>query len=91
MRRWSVGMVIVMAGVLVSQTRHSAVSKEDLLWRHRNRGKAFYENPTAQTQAVEEFRKAFALAPDSARERLNYGLALLRAVIEEVDRAQRLR
>ncbi len=45
----------------------------------RNLGKAFYENPTTQKQAVEEFRRALALAPNSAREQLNYGLALLRA------------
>ncbi len=48
------------------------------LWHHRNLGKAFYENPTTQRQAVDEFRKALALAPDSVRERINYGLALLR-------------
>ena len=52
---------------------------EDRLWRYRNLGKAFYENPTTQRQAVEEFRKARDLAPASARETLNYGLALLRA------------
>lgn len=51
----------------------------DRLWQHRNLGKAFYENPTTQRQAVEEFRQALALAPESARERVNYGLALLRA------------
>lgn len=49
------------------------------LWHHRNLGKAFYENPTTQYQAVEQFEQALALAPDSARERLNYGLALLKA------------
>lgn len=54
-------------------------SPAEQLARHRNLGKAFYENPTTQNEAVEEFRKAFALAPDSARERLNFGLALLRA------------
>lgn len=53
--------------------------KDELLWQHRNRGKAFYENPTTQQLAVDEFRKALALDPDSPRERLNYGLALLRA------------
>src|SRR6266567_285886 len=57
----------------------SAHVKEDELWRHRNLGKAFYENPTTQIQAVDEFKKALDLAPNSARERLNYGLALLRA------------
>jgi len=57
----------------------SARVKEDELWRHRNLGKAFYENPTTQIQAVDEFKKCMELAPNSARERLNYGLALLRA------------
>ena len=52
---------------------------DERLARHRNLGKAFYENPTTQNEAVEEFRKALALAPQSPRERLNYGLALLRA------------
>ena len=52
---------------------------EEALARHRNLGKAFYENPTTQAQAVDEFRKALALAPGSARERINHGLALLRA------------
>jgi Tfp pilus assembly protein PilF len=52
---------------------------EERLWRFRNLGKAFYENPTTQVQAVDEFKKALDLAPTSARERLNYGLALLRA------------
>ncbi len=52
---------------------------EERLARHRNLGKAFYENPTTQVQAVDEFKKALDLAPNSAREQLNYGLALLRA------------
>jgi tetratricopeptide (TPR) repeat protein len=68
---------------------------EELLWRYRNLGKAFYENPTTQQQAVEEFRKALALAPASARETLNYGLALLRAGrvaegIVQLQKAQKL-
>jgi tetratricopeptide (TPR) repeat protein len=54
-------------------------SREDLIWQHRNLGKAFYENPTTSQEAVTEFRKALDLNPGSARERLNYGLALLRA------------
>jgi len=49
------------------------------LARYRNLGKAFYENPTTQKQAVEQFRLALALAPNSTREQVNYGLALLRA------------
>src|SRR5215831_18692389 len=51
----------------------------DALARHRNLGKAFYENPTTQQKAVDEFKAALDLAPASARERINYGLALLRA------------
>jgi Tfp pilus assembly protein PilF len=54
-------------------------SKAEEIVRHRNLGKAFYENPTTQALAVDEFRKALELAPESARERLNYGLALLHA------------
>jgi tetratricopeptide (TPR) repeat protein len=65
----------------------------DELWNHRNLGKAFYENPTTQQLAVDEFKKALDLAPASARERLNYGLALLRAArtadaIAELQRVQ---
>jgi len=59
-------------------------SRDDRLWQHRNLGKAFYENPTTQKQAVAEFRDALALSPGSVRERLNYGLALLKA--GDVDR-----
>lgn len=55
-----------------------APSPQEQLWQHRNLGKAFYENAATLTQAVEEFKKALDLAPDSPRERLNYGLALLR-------------
>ncbi len=49
------------------------------IWQYRNLGKAFYENPTTHKEAVDELRRALALAPNSIRERLNYGLALLRA------------
>jgi hypothetical protein len=54
-------------------------ANEARLWHYRNLGKAFYENPTTQKQAVEEFHQALALAPNSPREQLNYGIALLRA------------
>src|SRR5436190_15619842 len=53
--------------------------RDEALWTHRNLGKAFYETPGMQTQAVAEFRKALDLDPESAREHVNYGLALLRA------------
>jgi tetratricopeptide (TPR) repeat protein len=65
------------------------------LWHHRNLGKAFYENPTTQQEAVDEFRKALKLAPRSVREQINYGLALLRAGdvtagVTELQKAQKL-
>src|SRR3974390_1164408 len=69
-------------------------SVEERLWHHRNLGKAFYENPTTQVQAVDEFKKALDLAPNSAREQVNYGLALLRAGrtkegVEELQKVQK--
>ena len=54
-------------------------STDERLWRFRNLGKAFYENPTTQAQAVDEFKKALDLAPTAKREQVNYALALLRA------------
>lgn len=54
-------------------------SPQERLWHYRNLGKAYYENPTTQIQAVGVFKKALDMAPDSPRERLNYGLALIRA------------
>jgi tetratricopeptide (TPR) repeat protein len=65
-----------------------------MLWHHRNLGKAFYENPTTQKEAVEQFREALDIAPDSVRERVNYGLALLKngdtkAAVEELEKAQK--
>lgn len=45
----------------------------------RNLGKAFYENPTTQKEAVATLKQAWDLAPKSTREHLNYGLALLKA------------
>src|SRR5690349_7143303 len=69
-------------------------STGDRLWQYRNLGKAFYENPTTSAEAVEQFRQALELAPDSPRERLNYALALIKAGraeagIAELERVQR--
>ena len=64
---------------LVTQPSCSRRSTGELLSEHRNLGKAFYENPATQKEAVEEFRKALDLAPHSVREKVNYALALLRA------------
>lgn len=66
-----------------------------LLQEVRNLGKAFYETPGSSRQAVEQLKKALDLNPGSAREHLNYGLALLRAGrrdegMAEVARAQRI-
>src|SRR5207244_3100655 len=82
------------AALLLIGGAFSAVSKEEELSRLRNLGKAFYENPTTHAEAVEIFKKALDLAPESARERVNYGLALLRAGktkegVEELEKAQR--
>ncbi len=63
---------------------------ENALDRHRNLGKAFYENPTTKQEAVEEFRQARAIAPDSVREKLNYALALLKAEGHEQEAVQLL-
>lgn len=49
------------------------------LWEYRNLGKAFYENPDTHQQAAEQLKKALDASPGSVRERVNYGLALLRA------------
>src|SRR5260370_33168093 len=70
-------LVVLFCFVLFAAPPNSAL--EERLWKHRNLGKAFYENPTTQAQAVAEFKQALDLAPSSTRERLNYGLALLKA------------
>jgi tetratricopeptide (TPR) repeat protein len=80
-----------LAWMLLAQTGRPDQAQ---LWHYRNLGKAFYENPTTQKQAVDEFKKALTLAPDSVRERVNYGLALLRAGdvshgVEELQKAQK--
>src|SRR5262245_41050686 len=70
----------LLLGVVWVTSRVSAQQPNaDALAQHRNLGKAFYENPTTQQQAVAEFKAALDLAPNSARERVNYGLALLKA------------
>ena len=80
-----------MKGV-VALAADPGTSREGLA-RYRNLGKAFYENPTTHAQAVEEFRKALDLS-GSPIDRLNYGLALLRAgrareAVETLERVQK--
>ena len=77
-----------------AQTQRSS-AEQIALQEARNLGKAFYETPGSSQQAVEQLKKALDLNPGSAREHLNYGLALLRAGqreegMEQVVRAQRI-
>jgi tetratricopeptide (TPR) repeat protein len=96
-RGWGIAGVLVVAlvAVLARGVRVAAQAPPaEALAQARNLGKAFYENPTTQLQAVGEFKKALDLNPDSARERINYGLALLRAAktpegIAELEKAQK--
>jgi Tfp pilus assembly protein PilF len=82
------GLAVAIA--LLLQVACSRQNSEDLLAQHRNLGKAFYENPTTKQEAVQEFEQALKLAPDSAREKLNYALALLRASGHDEEAVQRL-
>lgn len=82
MRRIGVPVIaggVLLAALLLVRAADRVPVSEEQLWRYRNLGKAFYENPTTQLQAVGEFKQALDLNPKSARERLNYGLSLLRA------------
>jgi tetratricopeptide (TPR) repeat protein len=96
MRRWALRIALAsgIGLVLVGQCSAQRALQREALWHHRNLGKALYENPTTHAEAVEEFRKALELAPNSARERVNYGLALLRdgkvkEGIVELERSQK--
>ncbi|MBI2820929.1 MAG: VCBS repeat-containing protein [Acidobacteria bacterium] len=75
----SIALVLATGTWLLLSGQNPISVEEERIWQHRNLGKAFFENPTTQLQAVDEFSKALDLAPDSSRERLNYALALLRA------------
>jgi tetratricopeptide (TPR) repeat protein len=80
--KWTYGNLraLGLAGAFITLSGiNSAGTQEELMARYRNLGKAFYENPTTQLQAVGEFKKALDLAPNSVREHINYGLALMRA------------
>lgn len=70
---------LTLAFGLILLARQDDPTAQERLWQHRNLGKAFYENSATLTKAVEEFEKALKLAPGSPRERLNYGLALLKS------------
>src|SRR3954454_12667101 len=70
--------ILAATAVLALIALRAATPAEDTLQRHRNLGKAFYENPTTHAEAIAELKKAFDLAPNSIPEKLNYALALLR-------------
>ncbi len=89
---WSAALAAVALAALALGAGGEVVS--EALWQHRNLGKAFYENTATSNQAVAELKAALDLAPGSARERLNYGLALLKAGkaaegIAELEKAQK--
>ncbi|MEM1180584.1 MAG: tetratricopeptide repeat protein [Acidobacteriota bacterium] len=88
------GILGLVATALMAPVAGAEVPLDEMLWRHRNLGKAFFENPATQYQAAGEFEKALALAPDSAREQVNLGLALLRGGrteegVAQLEKAQR--
>ncbi|MBV9613725.1 MAG: VCBS repeat-containing protein, partial [Acidobacteriaceae bacterium] len=71
----------------------AAVAPEDenRLWEHRNLGKAFFENPDTHAQAVDELHAALQMDPNSVRDRINYGIALLHAGQTEAGVAELVR
>lgn len=82
------------AWIISGSAQPDAAQREERLRRLRTLGKAYYENPTTQNEAVEIFRQVVEMNPDSVVDQLNYGLALLRAgkvqdgvrILEEVQK-----
>lgn len=72
-------LAAVIGGLLLFAFQSDSTAQRDQLEQARNLGKAFFENPTTHAEAVEQFKKALDMAPDSAREQVNYGIALLHA------------
>ena len=97
MKRAALLLILIVLAATIVRLKISVAAETPVaeqLSIHRNLGKAFYENPTTHAQAVDEFKKALDLAPDSARERVNYGLALLhdgktKEGIAELEKAQK--
>jgi tetratricopeptide (TPR) repeat protein len=79
MRLWASLASALAAAVLLVGSGNTDLVVQERLTRLRNLGKAFYENPTTQAQAIEQFKQAVELSPNSTVDRLNYGLSLLRA------------
>src|ERR1035441_4393061 len=74
-RAWTGVVILAVAALVLLFGADASRVEQDRLGRFRNLGKAFYENPTTQPQAVDEFKKALDLAPNSAPEHVNYRLA----------------
>jgi tetratricopeptide (TPR) repeat protein len=90
----SLGFLVPTAVLCLICVAAEAPQPENKLWEYRNLGKAFYENPDTHLQAVEALHSALELAPHSVGERINYGIALLRAgkneaAVAELTRAQK--
>ncbi len=79
MSKWLTAIALLLAAGCSRQIDVNALE------RHRNLGKAFYENPTTKQESVNEFQQAFKIAPDSLRDKLNYALALLRVEGHEAE------
>jgi hypothetical protein len=94
MTRYLLLPVLPLAAYILFGGAAADSSVEQRLWRHRNLGKALFETPTTVGESVAELKQALDLAPDSVRDRLNYGLALLRSgktkeAIAELERVQK--
>ena len=77
----------------VGQSKNLPPEVRERVEQHRRLGQAYYEDPKTQPQAVDEFKLALDLVPDSTLDRVNYGLALARAgkkeeAIAELTKAQ---
>jgi tetratricopeptide (TPR) repeat protein len=73
--------------VVSSPTSEAERFEGERLASLRNLGKALYENPATQYDAVEVLREAWELSGE-ARDRVNYGLGLMRAGQEEAGLAE---
>jgi tetratricopeptide (TPR) repeat protein len=90
MKIWK--LLVPAAAVCATLFAATAVTPQaNQLWEHRNLGKAFYENPDTHREAVDQLRQALDLAPNSVGERINYGLALLRAGQTDAGAAELIR
>ena len=49
---WTCGLVLPAAALFLLHGASAARERADLLWHHRNLGKAFYENPTTQKESA---------------------------------------